>query len=278
MEQPSKGILFLVGTPIGNLEDITLRALETLKNVDLVAAEDTRQTQKLLNHYDIHKNTTSYFEHNKKQKGALLLQELQQGKKIALVSDAGMPGISDPGSDLVKLCLAQDIPVTVIPGPSAILAGIVASGLNTDSFVFAGFFPRSAKDRKALLTELKLEKRTIVFYESPHRIEATLTEIGYAWGDRPCCVARELTKIYEEYQRGAISEVRQYFAQKKIKGEITLIIAGYQDEEVAPSWAEIEAKAAVLLESGVSQKEAVKIIAEEYAVSRRELYNRMVRK
>ncbi|MDX9872467.1 MAG: 16S rRNA (cytidine(1402)-2'-O)-methyltransferase [Clostridia bacterium] len=277
MEKPSKGRLFLVGTPIGNLGDITLRALETLKTVDLIAAEDTRQTQKLLTHYAIHQRTTSYFEHNKKQKGAALLEELLQGKTIALVSDAGMPGISDPGSDLVQACLAREIPVTVIPGPSALLTGLVASGLDTDSFVFAGFFPRVMKEKKALLTELARERRTIVFYESPHRLGQTLADIGSAWGDRPCCVARELTKIYEEYQRGTLSEVRQYFAQKTVKGEITLMIAGCRDEGVLLSWEEIESKAAALLESGLSKKEAAKTVAEACGVSRRELYNRIVR-
>lgn len=277
MKMSAKGTLYLVGTPIGNLGDITLRALDTLKKVDLIAAEDTRQTQKLLNHYEINQSITSYFEHNKKEKGAVLLQELLQGKSVALVTDAGMPGISDPGTDLVKACISEDIPVTVIPGPSAILTGLVASGLDTDGFVFAGFFPRSAKEKKALLQELACEQRTVIFYESPHRLASTLADLEAAWGDRLCCVARELTKMFEEYKRGHLSEVRAYFESKTVKGEITLIVAGYRKEDSAFSWEEIESKAAALLQEGLSKKEAAKTIAQAYGVSSRELYNTLVR-
>lgn len=266
-----------MGTPIGNLGDITLRALETLKNADLVAAEDTRQTQKLLSHFSIKKTITSYFEHNKRSKGPEIIEELLQGKMVALVSDAGMPGISDPGSDLVKECIKKDIKVSVIPGPSALLTGLVASGQDTSAFIFAGFFPRQTKDKKKLLETLAQEPRTLIFYESPHRLCSTLEELKASWGDRGCCVARELTKIYEEYRRGTLSEVLEYYKDKSIKGEITLIIEGYKAETVSFTWEEIEDRAAFLINNGLSKKEAIKQAAEEYDISRRELYNRMMK-
>lgn len=273
----NKGTLFLVGTPIGNLGDITLRAIETLKNADLVAAEDTRQTQKLLSHFSIKKPITSYFEHNKKSKGPEIIEELLQGKMVALVSDAGMPGISDPGSDLVRECIKNDIKVSVIPGPSALLTGLVASGQDTNAFIFAGFFPRQTKDKKRLLETFAQEPRTLIFYESPHRLCSTLEELKASWGERSCCVARELTKIYEEYRRGTLSEVLEYYKNKNIKGEITLIIEGYKSETVSFTWEEIEDRVAFLINNGLSRKEAIKKAAEEYGISRRELYNRMMK-
>lgn len=273
----NKGTLFLVGTPIGNLGDITLRAIETLKNADLIAAEDTRQTQKLLTHLSIRKPITSYFEHNKKSKGIEIIEELLQGKTVALVSDAGMPGISDPGSDLVKECIKQDIKVSVIPGPSALLTGLVASGLDTNAFIYAGFFPRQTKEKKELLGALAKESKTIIFYESPHRLCATLTELKASWGDRNCCVARELTKIYEEYRRGTFSEVLQYYEDKSIKGEITLIIEGYKNETSPFSMEEAESIMMQYLQKGLSKKEAIKKAAVECNISRRELYNRVMK-
>jgi len=266
-----------VGTPIGNLGDITLRALETLKNADLIAAEDTRQTQKLLSHFSIKKPITSYFEHNKRSKGAEIIDELLRGKMVVLVSDAGMPGISDPGSDLVKECIEKDIKVSVIPGPSALLTGLVASGLDTSAFIYVGFFPRQTKEKKKLLDTLAKEPRTLIFYESPHRLCSTLEEIKASWDDRGCCVARELTKIYEEYRRGALSEVLDYYKNKSIKGEITLIIEGYKSEDASFSWEEIEDRVASLINMGSSKKEAIKEAAGEYGISRRELYNRVMK-
>jgi 16S rRNA (cytidine1402-2'-O)-methyltransferase len=271
------GTLYLVGTPIGNLGDITLRALETLKSVDLIAAEDTRQTQKLLGHFSIRKPVTSYYEHNKRTKGEAIIEELLMGKKIALVSDAGMPGISDPGSDLVRECIEKNIEISVIPGPSAVLAGLVASGQDTSTFVFAGFFPRQTKDKKRLMEELAKETKTIIFYQSPHRLCSTLEEIKDNWGERNCCVAREITKIYEEYKRGTLSEVLQYYQEKNIKGEITLVIEGYKPETTNYSWEEIESRVCDLIAQGLSRKEAVKEAAGEYGIPRRELYNRIMR-
>lgn len=273
MEGKDKGTLFLVGTPIGNLKDITLRALETLQEVDLIAAEDTRQTQKLLNHYAIHKPVTSYYEHNKSSKGPWLIEQLGQGKNVALVSDAGMPGISDPGEDLVRACLQEKIPLTVIPGASAILTALVASGLDCHGFVFAGFFPRLKKEKKKILTELQQEKRTLIFYESPYRLSQTLLELKEAWGDRACCVARELTKVFEEYRRGTLSELSEYWQNRPVKGEITLLIEGAKPEQakvVTPE--EVVACYAELLSEGFNKKEALKETARLLGVAKREVY------
>lgn len=274
MENNSPGTLYLVGTPIGNLKDITLRALETLQQVDLIAAEDTRQTQKLLNHYEIHKPVTSYFEHNKKSKGPLLIEELSQGKNIALVSDAGMPGISDPGCDLVQECIKVKIPLTVIPGPAAVVTALVASGLDSTGFIFAGFFPRTNKEKKELLASLAGEKRTLIFYESPQRLCQTLETIREAWGERHCCVARELTKVFEEYQRGTLSEIIDYYQEHPVKGEITFLLEGVQAQEIKSyTREEMQECYTKLLQEGLSKKEALKETARRLGVSKRELYN-----
>ena len=279
MEAKPKGSLFLVGTPIGNLRDISVRALETLKSADLIAAEDTRHTQKLINHYEIKKPITSYFEHNKHIKGQSLINEMLLGKNVALVSDAGMPGISDPGSELVRQCIDEGLKITVIPGPAALLTGLVASGLDTAGFVFLGFFPRGKKDRKKLLLELQEEPRTLVFYESPHRIVEALNDILEAWGDRQCCVARELTKIYEEYKRGLLSEIIADCREMAvIKGEITAIIAGKKPQPaVKPEWEELENEVERLVAGGLTRKEAIRETSKSLGVSRRDLYNRLMR-
>jgi len=270
--------LYLVGTPIGNMEDITLRALDTLKKVDLIAAEDTRQTRKILAHYSIQNKTISYFEHNKREKGPVLIAALLEGKSVALVSDAGMPGISDPGNDLVRECIRLGIPVTVVPGPSALLAGLVASGLDTASFMFGGFFPREKQARKMTLERMKEETRTMVFFESPRRLVRTLHDILAACGDRPCCVAREITKRFEEYRRGLISEVLAYYGQKETKGEITLVVAGKVAEKVAPpSWEQMETELGSLIDKGLSKKEAIKRLAQATGVAKRDLYNRFMK-
>lgn len=278
MEERNEGMLFLVGTPIGNLGDITVRALELLREVDLIAAEDTRQTKKLLNHYNINKPITSYFEHNKQSKGPVLIQEILAGKKIAIVSDAGMPGISDPGSDLVKECIAEGIKVVPIPGPSAIITGLVASGLDTNGFVFGGFFPRENKEQQRVLNELSSEKRTIVFYESPHRLKKSLEIILENWGDRGCCVARELTKIYEEFARGLISHVLQYYKEAPLKGEITLLIEGRKPQETGQaSVEEAEHYFMTLTAQGMDRKKAVKEAARVTGLPKRDLYNRVMK-
>lgn len=274
------GTLYLVGTPIGNLKDITMRALEILREVDLIAAEDTRQTQKLLNHYQIHKPLTSYFEHNKVTKGPVLVEELHQGKNVALVSDAGMPGISDPGADLVQLCIQEGIPVSVIPGPSAVLTALVGSGLDSHGFVFVGFFPRTKKEKKQIFAELEHEKRTLIFYESPNRLTQTLTEFREAWGDRCCCVARELTKVFEEYQRGTLSEVIEHFLAHPAKGEIVLLLEGVREHEGEKTTSytaeEIARCYADLLEQGYPRKEALKETARLLQLPKRQIYQTLV--
>jgi len=220
------GKLFIVATPIGNLKDITFRAIETLKAVALIACEDTRHTKKLLSHYGISTPTTSYFEYNKIQKGGHLLKLLKEGRDIALVSDSGTPGISDPGFNIVRLAIENSILITVIPGPSAIIAGIVLSGMPTDSFVFEGFLAQRPGKRRNELKALNQEKRTIVIYESPHRILKTLKDILDVMGDRDISVMRELTKVFEETLRLKVSESIEHFTKNSPRGEFIIVIKG----------------------------------------------------
>jgi len=222
----AKGTLYIVSTPIGNLEDITLRALRILKEVDLIAAEDTRHTGLLLRHFGIQKPLTSYFEGNELKKREFILSRLKQGERIALVSDAGTPGISDPGFRLVQLAIDNEIPVVPIPGPSAVITALSVAGLPTDAFLFRGFLPHKSKKRRDLLQELGNVRETLVFYESPHRLSQTLKDIFDLLGDREMVSTRELTKIYEEILRGTVSEILNQIAEKKLKGEITLVIEG----------------------------------------------------
>src|SRR5258705_9757810 len=226
--------LYLVATPIGNLEDITLRALRVLKEVDLIACEDTRQPQKLLSHYGIQTRTVSYHEHNEMTKAAELVVDLESGGKIALVTDAGMPGISDPGFRLIALAIRHHVPVVPIPGASAFLAGLVASGLPTDSFRFSGFLPAKSGQRRKLLESVRESPRTQVFYEAPHRLLETLADIAEILGeDRHVVVAREVTKIHEEFLRGRATEVRsQLSARDSVKGEITFLIGKAEGAEL----------------------------------------------
>ena len=221
-----KGTLYIVSTPIGNLEDITLRALRILKEADLIAAEDTRHTGLLLRHFSIRTPLTSYFEGNEMKKREFILSKLRQGDWIALVSDAGTPGISDPGYRLIRLAIENEIPVIPIPGPSAVITALSVSGLPTDAFLFKGFLPNKSKKRRDLLSQLEEARETLIFYESPHRIYETLMDILEILGDREIVFTRELTKIYEEVLRGKVSEIRTQIGEKKLKGEITLIISG----------------------------------------------------
>ncbi len=223
---PAKGILYIVSTPIGNREDITLRALRILKEVDLIAAEDTRHTGMLLRHFGIQTPLSSYFEGNELRKRDLILSRLNQGHRVALVSDAGTPGISDPGFRLIQLVIESQIPIVPIPGPSAAIAALSISGLPTDAFLFKGFLPHKSNKRRALLEQLEEVRETIIFYESPHRVIETLKDISDILGDREMVLARELTKIYEEVLRGRVSEIQNQIAGRKIKGEITLVISG----------------------------------------------------
>lgn len=221
------GTLYIVSTPIGNLEDITYRAVKVLGAVDVIAAEDTRKTKILLTHYGINKPMLSYFSYNEKQRTPQLIEQLKEGRSIALVSDAGTPGISDPAHRIVVAALAESIPIVPIPGPSAFLSALIVSGLQTHGFVFEGFLPVK-KGRKTKLEELKNEHRTIVLYESPHRIIKTLTEVGNLFGDRQVVVARELTKKFEEIVRGPLSFVLKELASKPVRGEYVLLIEGNQ--------------------------------------------------
>ena len=226
-----KGTLYIVSTPIGNLEDITLRALRILKEVDLIAAEDTRHTGILLKHFGIQKPLTSYFEGNELKKREWILSRLKQGDRIALVSDAGTPGISDPGFRLIQITIRNQIPIVPIPGPSAVITALSVSGLPTDAFLFKGFLPHKSKKRKDLLKQLEETKETLIFYESPHRLNETLKDILDILGDREIVLTRELTKIYEEILRGKVSEVQNQIGERKLKGEITLIISGKTRKE-----------------------------------------------
>lgn len=222
----TKGILYICGTPIGNLEDITLRALRILKKVKLIAAEDTRRTKKLLNHYHIDTKATSYHEYNKFKKAPYLVEILKNGQDIALVSDAGMPGISDPGYVLIDLALKSNIKIIPIPGVSALITALVVSGLPIDKFVFGGFLPRKIKERKRYFRSIENEERTVIFYETPHRLKRALKDMLEVWGDRKIVIARELTKIFEEIIRGKLSQVLTEISTKEIKGEITLVVQG----------------------------------------------------
>jgi 16S rRNA (cytidine1402-2'-O)-methyltransferase len=263
------GTLYLVATPIGNLEDITLRALRLLREVKLIAAEDTRHTGRLLAHYEIDTPQISYHEHNKLTQLDTVLRTLDTGD-VALVSDAGMPGLSDPGYELVCVAIEQGFPVVPIPGPSALTTALVASGLPTDAFVYLGFLPRRGSDRRRLLAELVGERRTLVAFESPHRLGAALEDILKTLGDRRIAIARELTKLYEEIWRGPVSEARDHFAGE-VRGEITLVIAG---ASAPPAWDEsqVRARVAQLMDEGISHRQAVKQVAQASGWSRRDVY------
>lgn len=274
------GTLYLCPTPIGNLEDMTYRAVRILKEVSLIAAEDTRHTRKLLSHFDIHTPLISYHEHNKKQQGPLLVERLLQGESIAVVSDAGMPGISDPGSDLVRLALAADIPVIPLPGANAALTGLIASGLDTTCFSFIGFLPKTGKKRKELLAQLKGQPYTLIFYESPHRLKEMLKELQDAFGDRQGVAARELTKKFEEFLRMPLSKLREHFAAVDPRGEFCLLVEG-AGEAAQPEAADIvrsslEEAVAALMAAGTDKKEAMKQVAVERGVSKREVYQALL--
>jgi 16S rRNA (cytidine1402-2'-O)-methyltransferase len=223
---PTKGTLYIVSTPIGNLEDITLRALRILKEVDLIAAEDTRHTSLLLRHFGIQTPLTSYFEGNELKKKEFILSKLRQGNQIALVSDAGTPGISDPGFRLIQTAIESQIPIVPIPGPSAVITALSVAGLPTDAFLFKGFLPHKSKKRRDLLKELGEIRETLIFYESPHRIFEALKDILETLGDREIVLTRELTKKFEEVIRGKVSDIQSQIVGRKLKGEITLVISG----------------------------------------------------
>ena len=278
--------LYLVATPIGNLEDITLRALRVLKEVDVIACEDTRQTQKLLNHYAIATRTTSYHEHNEMTKSAELVKEMQEGASVALVTDAGMPGISDPGYRLIALAIRHRVPVVPVPGASAFLAALVASGLPTDSFRFSGFLPAKRGERRAALEAVKTSPRTQVFYEAPHRIVEALTDVVEVLGEgRHVVVAREVTKLHEEFLRGRAAEVLENLkAREAVKGEITLLIGKAEENDARVEAGDPARRVSVrqrveqiMAEEKVDEKAALKKVAKERGVSKSEAYRELQR-
>lgn len=273
------GKLYICPTPIGNLEDITYRTLRVLNEVDLIAAEDTRHSVKLLNHFEISKPLTSYFEHNKDTKGIYLINKLLEGENIALISDAGMPGISDPGEDLIKLAIENNIEVDVLPGASAFVIALVGSGLNTHKFAFEGFLDRDKKVRRNQLEELKEERRTIIFYESPHRLKDTLKDMLKVLGNRRIAVNREITKKYQEIIREDIETVINIFNEKEVKGEFVLIVEGFKGEKtVQNSYEDLTEREYVitLMENGMDKKDAIKTVCKDRKLKKDVVYKQVL--
>lgn len=272
------GTLYLCATPIGNLQDVSLRLLEVLRSVDLIAAEDTRHSRKLLTHFDIHRPLTSLHEHNERQKAKELVDRLLGGQSIALVSDAGTPGVSDPGTLLVQEAIRAGVNVTAIPGPSAALVGLVLSGLDTSRFLFLGFPPRGKTERRTWLAELVELPFTLIFYEAPHRLRDFLADLSQRFGDRPAAVARELTKQYEQVQRGSVAELADIFQAAEPRGEFVILVAGCDRErqsgQPAPDWGQANAAVQQLIAQGIEPSAAIKQVAQDRQMSRRELYNR----
>ena len=264
------GKLYICPTPLGNLEDITLRTLRILREVDIIACEDTRHSLRLLNHYEIRKPLTSYHEHNIREKGPELIRKLLDGKNIALISDAGMPGISDPGEDLIKLAIEESVEVVGLPGPTASILALVVSGLTTDKFVFEGFLPSKKKDRTKVLEELMDEKRTIILYESPHRIINSLEDMLNILGNRRLGIGRELTKLYEEIFRGNIKDALERYSQNVVKGEFVIILEG--NKEVKKNHVNIEEELKKHIKNGLTKKEAIKMVVMEQKLSKNIVY------
>lgn len=269
-----KGTLYLCATPIGNLEDITYRTVRCLREADLIAAEDTRHTKQLLSAYEIDTPLTSYHEHNKTEKGPLLIQKMQEGTMLALVSDAGMPAICDPGSDLVRLAIEAGIPVVPLPGPNAGLTGLIASGMDTTRFTFIGFLPKTQKHRLPVLESIKAYEGTLIFYEAPHRIQSVLTEIMAVLGDRQTVLCRELTKKYEQYMRGTLSQLKDELAVQGARGEFVILVAGAEPETMAAADGSVDYASLVqeMMDQGVDKKEAVRMVARRCGVPKRSVY------
>lgn len=278
----TNGTLYLCATPIGNLEDITLRVLRTLKEADLIAAEDTRNSIKLLNHFQIHTPMTSYHEYNKVEKAHQLIEKLRQGKNIALITDAGTPGISDPGEVLVRMALEEGISVTALPGAAACVTALCVSGQATRRFAFEAFLPREKKERVKILEELKTETRTIVLYEAPHHLRATLEELLEALGDRSVTLCRELTKKHEEIRKTTLSEVLSYLKDHEPRGEYVLAVAGRDWRELErgrqQAWEEMSLPAHMALYEAqeIPRKEAMKLVAKDRGISRRDVYQALL--
>ena len=277
INQEEIGTLYIVATPIGNLEDITLRAIKVLKEVDIIAAEDTRHTLKLLNHLEISKPLISYHRHNEDIKTDVLIKELKEGKNIALVSDAGTPGICDPGEEVIKKCIEEEIPVIPIPGACAMINALICSGLDTKEFEFIGFLPLNKKNRKEKLEEIRNASKTIILYEAPHKLETTLKDLKEIIGNRKVVLARELTKIHEEYIREDIDTLIE--KAKDLKGEIVLIIeGGERKEEDDFSKLSLEEHYTYYEKKGLSKKDIIKQIAKDRNVSRNEIYQKFIGK
>ena len=270
------GALYIVATPIGNLEDISLRALRILKEVDLIAAEDTRHTRILLNHYNIRTPLTSCHEHNEKAQVPKLIERLRSGENLALVSDAGTPAISDPGYRLVVEAVRAGIRVVPVPGPSAVASVLSASGLPTDRFVFEGFLPSKNRERGTRLQALSNESRTMVFYEAPHRLKESLIEMRRILGDRQIVIAREVSKVHEEFLRGTIGELISQLAEREVKGELTIIVQGASGDLPVPE-EELKAEIRRLADAGVGVKQISELLGDRYQLAKRDVYQMAVK-
>ena len=275
-----KGTLYLVGTPIGNLSDLSERAKKVLSEVDFIAAEDTRVSGAMLSKFGIKKPFCSYYEHNKKQKGEGIAERLAAGESCALVTDAGMPAISDPGEDIVRLCAERGIPVSVIPGPCAAVSALAVSGLFTGKFAFEGFLPTASGDRREAIEEVKTEKRTLIFYEAPHRLTKTLDELFAALGDRTIALCRDLTNINDELIRTTLSGAVEYYKAATPKGEFVLIVEGApkEEENSLAKTLTIEEHVAHYISQGMTKNDAIKAAAHDRGVGKSEIYNKIMRK
>jgi 16S rRNA (cytidine1402-2'-O)-methyltransferase len=273
-----RGGLILCGTPIGNLEDVTFRLLRVLAEADVVACEDTRRTRKLLTHHGVTvRDLVSYNEQNERRQGEALLRRMRLGQTVALVSDAGMPGLSDPGYRLVRSCADAGIEVSVLPGPTAAVSALAVSGLPPARFVFEGFLPRKSGERRRRLEELKSETRTIVVYESPHRIEATVADMAEVWGERPAVLARELTKMHEEVRRAPLNELLAGVRADPPRGEIVLVVSGaIHGAQELPSATELAARARALMDEGLARKDALSKVAHETGAPRRAVFDALI--
>lgn len=273
-----KGVLYLVATPIGNLEDITLRALRILKEADTILAEDTRKTLKLLNHFEIQKPLISFYRHNEGVKVNHIISLLNEGKVLALVSDAGTPAISDPGEDLVKACIENEIDIIPIPGCVAFVQGLIASGFDTTKFVFEGFLSINKRNRKERLEFLKEETRTMLFYEAPHKLKRTLEDFLETFGEsRKIVLAREITKIHEEFLRMTLKEANEYYSSENIKGEFVIVLEGKEIEKEEPSSENVADLMKKYLSQGIDKKEAMKLVAKEKKITKSEVYKECVK-